>query len=82
MDLSGNPLGWSDVQSLSRCNMPALEWLTLDDTNLNALAAMYLARGSWPNLRRLHLLDNQLNVEAVAYLVKGEWPLLEELSLS
>ena len=63
-----------------------MQWLNLDDTNLNALAAiaMYLAQGCWPNLKSLHLLENliQLNVEAVAYLVKGEWPLLEELNVS
>ena len=81
VDLSTNPLGWSGIQSLSRCNLPALQWLNLDDTNLNALAAMYLAQGCWPNLKCLHLSSNKLNVEAVAYLVKGEW-LLEELSRS
>ena len=82
LDLSTNPLGWSGVQSLSRCDMPVLLWLNLDDTTLKALAAMYLAQGCWPNLKCLHLMGNQLNVEAVAYLVKGEWPLLEELNLS
>ncbi len=82
LDFSTNPLGWSGVQSLSRCDLPALQWLNLDDTNLNALAAMYLAQGCWPNLKCLHLSSNMLNVEAVAYLVKGEWPLLEDLSLS
>lgn len=60
-----------------------MQWLNLDDTNLNALAAMYLAQGCWPNSKSLHLLENliQLNVGAVAYLVKGEWPLLEELNV-
>ncbi len=82
LDLSLNPLGWSGVQSLSKCDLPALQYLNLDDTNVNALAAVYLAQGCWPNLKRLHLLDNQLNVEAVAYLVKVEWPLLKELHLS
>ena len=82
LDLSINLLCWSGVRSLSSCHLPALQWLNIDDTNLNALAAMYLARGCWPNMKGLHLFDNQLNVEAVAYLVKGEWPLLEELNLS
>jgi hypothetical protein len=82
MALSHNPLGWSSVQSLSSCHLPALQWLTLDGTNVSALAAMYLAQGCWPNLKGLHLFDYQLNVEAVAYLVKGDWPLLQELGLS
>ncbi len=82
LDLSKNPLGWSGVQSLSSCHLPALLWLSLDDTNLNALAAMHLAQGQWPKLEQLHLFDNQLTVEAVAYLVKGEWPLLQKLGLT
>ncbi len=82
LDLSRNLLGWSGVQSLSSCHLPALQWLTLDDTNLNASAAMHLSRGCWPNLQQLHLFANQLNVEAVAYLVKGDWPLLRELGVS
>ena len=82
LDLSKNPLGWSGVWSLSSCHLPALLWLSLDDTNLNALAAMYLAQGQWPKLEHLRLCDNQLNVEAVAHLVKGQWPLLQKLGLS
>ena len=82
LDLSRNPLGWSGVQSLSSCHLPAMVYLRLDDTNMSALAAMHLAQGCWPKLHQLHLFDNQLDVEAVAHLVKGEWPQLQELSLT
>ena len=80
--VSNTPLGWSDVRSLSSCNLPALQRLTLVNTNLSALAAMHLAQGCWPNLMSLHLLGNQLNVEAVTHLIKGEWPLLQMLGLT
>ncbi len=74
--------GLSGVRSLSRCNLPALQTLTLNNTSMSALAAMHLAQGCWPNLMHLDLSDNQLNEEAVAHLVKGEWPLLQRLSLT
>lgn len=73
LDLSENPQGRSGVRSLSSCHLPELYWLSLDDTKLDALAAMYLAQGQWPKLETLRLFDNQLNVEAVAYVVEGEW---------
>ncbi len=82
LSLNITPLGWSDVRSLTSCNLPALQRLTLVNTSLSVLAAMHLAQGCWPKLEQLHLFGNQLNEEAVAYLVKGEWPLLQELGLS
>lgn len=81
LSISTSPLGWPTVQSLSSCDLPALQCLALGNTNLSALAAMHLAQGCWPNLTYLNLYDNQLNVEAVAYLIKGKWPLLQMLSL-
>ncbi len=81
LSISITLLGWSGVWSLSSCDLPALQRLTLNNANLSALAAMHLAQGCWPKLMHLDLSDNQLNVEAVAYLVRGEWPLLQELSL-
>ena len=82
LSISTTPLGWPSVQSLSSCDLPALQCLALGNTNLSALAAMHLAQGCWPNLTYLNLYDNQLNVEAVAYLIKGKWPLLQMLSLT